>query len=102
MPKAKTKRNYRKEYDDYYGRKGRPKTWSAGQRSNRRDKTSRNKAREMMIDRHGKSKLRGKDVDHRNHNAQDNSLGNLKIRSIHANRGDNGHTSSKKKINKKS
>ena len=49
-------------------------------------RVSRNKARRMMISKHGKSKLSGKDIDHSNGNATDNSSSNLKIMSSSKNR----------------
>lgn len=49
-------------------------------------RVARNKARRMMIQKHGKSALQGKDVDHSNGNATDNSSSNLKIMSRSANR----------------
>ena len=42
-------------------------------------RVSRNKARKMMIGKHGKSKLAGKDIDHSDGNATNNSSSNLKI-----------------------
>jgi hypothetical protein len=42
-------------------------------------RVSRNKARRMMISKHGKSKLSGKDIDHSDGNATNNSTSNLKI-----------------------
>lgn len=42
-------------------------------------RVSRNKARKMMISKHGKSKLTGKDIDHSDGNATNNSSSNLKI-----------------------
>lgn len=53
-----------------------------------RKRVARNAARRMMIKKHGKSALKGKDVDHRNGNATDNSGSNLRIRSRSENRGD--------------
>jgi len=61
-------RNYRKEYDNYHA--------SADQR---RKRSSRNKARRKMTKSVGKSKLRGKDVDHRDGNPLNNSRGNLRV-----------------------
>jgi len=49
-------------------------------------RVSRNKARRMMINKHGKSKLSGKDVDHSDGNATNNSRSNLKIMSSSENR----------------
>jgi hypothetical protein len=42
-------------------------------------RVSRNKARRMMISKHGKSKLSGKDIDHSDGNATNNTNSNLKI-----------------------
>jgi hypothetical protein len=42
-------------------------------------RVSRNKARKMMIGKHGKAKLTGKDIDHSDGNATNNSNSNLKI-----------------------
>ncbi|WMM95741.1 HNH endonuclease [Roseobacter phage CRP-403] len=42
-------------------------------------RVSRNAARRMMIAKHGKSKLAGKDIDHSDGNATNNSKNNLKI-----------------------
>lgn len=49
-------------------------------------RVSRNKARRMMIRKVGKAALKGKDVDHKNGNATDNSSSNLKIMSRSKNR----------------
>jgi len=51
-----------------------------------RKRVARNKARRMMIRKHGKAALKGKDVDHKNGNATDNSKGNLKLISKSKNR----------------
>ena len=42
-------------------------------------RVARNAARRMMIQKHGSSALAGKDVDHRDGNATNNSKSNLKI-----------------------
>jgi len=74
----KEARNYRKEYDNYQGK--------PEQRANR---SKRVLARRKLI-KLGKCTVGdGKDVDHRNGNPQDNSDGNLRVRSVHANRSDN-------------
>lgn len=39
-----------------------------------------------MIKKHGKSALKGKEVDHKNYNATDNRSSNLSIKSRAANR----------------
>ena len=72
------KRNYRREYDTYHKRK-RQKKRRAG----------RNKARRMMIKKKGKSKLKGKDVHHKDRNPRNNKHSNLRIQSKKKNRGNN-------------
>ena len=42
-------------------------------------RVSRTKARRMLISKHGKSKLSGKDIDHSDGNATNNAKSNLKI-----------------------
>lgn len=49
-------------------------------------RVARNAARRLMIKKHGKAALKGKDVDHKNGNPTDNRLSNLKIMSRSANR----------------
>lgn len=49
-------------------------------------RVKRNAARKMMIDKHGKAKLKGRDIDHKNKNATDNRPSNLQIMSRSANR----------------
>ena len=49
-------------------------------------RVKRNAARKLMINRHGKSKLKGKDIDHKNKNATDNRPSNLQIMDRSANR----------------
>ena len=46
----------------------------------------RKRARRLMIKKHGKAALKGKEVDHKNHNTSDNSSKNLRIISKKANR----------------
>lgn len=69
MPKKTTKkrgRNYRKEYDNYQGKKAQIKK-----------RSSRNKARRKL--KNAGVKVKGKDVDHKNGNANDNSRKNLRV-----------------------
>ena len=69
------KRNYKQEYKNYHA--------SPEQRKKR---ASRNAARSEM-EKSGKvRKGDGKDVDHKNTNARDNSKGNLRVQSKSANR----------------
>lgn len=70
-------RDYKKEYNEYHKKP-----------EQRRRNDGRKQARRNMVRIHGKGKLAGKDVDHKNGNARDNSPSNLKIRSVKANRGD--------------
>jgi hypothetical protein len=72
---ADKKRDYKKEYQNYQGKPDQIKK-----------RASRNAARrEMMAD--GKvKKYDGKDVDHKNGNAHDNSKSNLRVQSKSQNR----------------
>ena len=47
---------------------------------------ARKRARRLMIKKHGKAALKGKEVDHKNNNPTDNSAKNLRIISKKANR----------------
>lgn len=68
-------RDYRKEYDSYH---------ATPEQIARR--SSRNKARRLMQKRYGKEALRGKDVDHKNFNAEHNGSGNLRLMDWRKNR----------------
>lgn len=81
-------RDYRKEYDDYYGVVGRTNKL---QDQHRLHKTARNKAHGEFLAKHGAAKMEGMDVDHKNHNPLDSRDCNLRLRSIHENRRDNDH-----------
>ena len=72
-------RDYAKEYREYHSKP-----------SQRKNRSNRNKARRLMIKKHGKAKLDGKDVDHKHpmKKGGGNSMKNLRIRSVKANRGD--------------
>lgn len=56
-------------------------------------RVARNKARRQMIAKHGKSALKGMDVDHKKpiRNGGKTEAGNLRIRSVSSNRSSNGH-----------
>lgn len=71
-------RDYKKEYENYHSK--------PEQRARR---SSRNKARRLMIKKKGEAAVRGKDVDHKSRDAMDNRLSNLRIQSKKENRGRN-------------
>lgn len=71
-------RDYKKEYRDYH---------SSPEQKKRR--ASRNAARRLMISKKGSAAVAGKDIDHKDRNPRNNSLGNLRIQSKSKNRGRN-------------
>ena len=79
-------RNYRREYDLYYGKKGSNlKSLTLVQRKHRKEKTARNKARSILSKTH---KLGPEvDVDHKDNNPLNNDPENLQLMSKHLNRG---------------
>lgn len=70
------KRDYKKEYDKYQS-----SPLAIKQRA------SRNRARALMIKKHGKSALKGKDVDHKDGNPLNGKKSNLAITTVKYNRG---------------
>lgn len=68
-------RNYKKEYTNYQ---------STPEQIKKR--SMRNKARRLMEKKYGKSRLKGKDIDHRKGVEAGNSASNLRIMSVHDNR----------------
>lgn len=50
------------------------------------ERQKRNRARADMVKKHGKAALRGKEVDHKDGNPNNNSKSNLQITSRHYNR----------------
>lgn len=79
---AKSKRNYRKEYDDFHGKP---------QQKKRR--AQRNAARRKMAKVGKVKKGDGKDVDHKNRNPKgnlSNKRSNLRVQSKSKNRSRNG------------
>ena len=72
-------RNYKKEYENYHSKP-----------TQRKRRSSRNKARRKVAKTLGKSKIRGKDVDHKDRNPLNNSRKNLRISSKSRNRSRNG------------
>lgn len=107
-------RDYRQEYDTYYGKKGEPSTWTPLQRRHRQEKAARNRARrkylssvlDKVLGRErrkptaaGKKRMmskvkkgiKGVDIDHIDGNPLNNSAGNLRPLSMNLNRKMNGH-----------
>jgi len=68
------KRDYKKEYK------------ASRTPERRKANIMRKRARRLMIKKKGASAVRGKEVDHKNHNTSDNSSKNLRIISKKANR----------------
>lgn len=58
----------------------------AYRRAHLKEDAARHRARRLMIKKHGKAALKGKDVDHSNGNPLDNKRSNLSIMSKHENR----------------
>jgi len=73
-----SERDYKKEYESYHKKP-----------EQRRRNDSRKAARRLMVKKHGKAKLAGKDIDHRDRNPKNNSSSNLRIQSRKTNRGNN-------------
>jgi hypothetical protein len=70
-------RNYKKEYANYHSKP-----------EQKKDRAGRNGARRMMKKKYGNSLL-GRDVDHKDRNARNNSMSNLRIQSKSINRSRN-------------
>lgn len=61
--------------------------YAASRRPDRRaDNIMRKRARRKMIKKHGEAAVRGKEIDHKDLNPQNNSFNNLTIASRRANR----------------
>lgn len=58
---------------------------------NVKKRVARNKARRLMIRKHGAAALKGKDVDHKDGNPSHNTESNLRIMSRKRNRGRNNN-----------
>lgn len=71
-------RNYKKEYANYHSKP-----------EQKKNRSSRNKARRLMEAKGRVRKGDGKDVDHKNSNPKDNSSGNLRVTSKSYNRSRN-------------
>lgn len=72
------KRNYKREYKQFTGKPLQIKR-----------RTQRGQARRLMEKVYGKAAIRGKDINHKDHNTANNSLSNLEIMSVKKNRADN-------------
>lgn len=68
-------RNYKKEYKDYHAKPEQVKR-----------RSSRNKARRLMVKTRGAKAVQGKDIDHKDKNPNNNSRSNLRIQSKSQNR----------------
>lgn len=73
-------RDYKKEYRDYHGKPEQIKR-----------RAGRNSARTILTKRLGKAAVAGKDVDHKDGNARNNSAKNLRLMSVKKNRGRNNN-----------
>lgn len=60
-------------------------------------RAERNSSRAEMVKKVGKAAVKGKDVDHRNHNTADKSAKNLSLMSVSKNRAANQYDKRKKK-----
>lgn len=89
-------RNYRREYDMYYGVKGRPELWSKAQVKHRKEKSNRNGARAIVTRRDGARRVKNRDVHHVNGNQLDNRPSNLQITTINYNRKRNAHSTKRR------
>jgi len=79
MPlKIMSERDYKKEYENYHKKP-----------EQRRRNDARKAARRLMVKKHGKAKLAGKDVDHKDRSPLNNAPSNLRIQSKKENRGRN-------------
>lgn len=73
-------RNYIREYAQYHGRPIKIK-----------ERSSRNKARRIMVKIVGKKRMKGMHIDHKNGKPMDNRVSNLRLRKPSANMSDNKH-----------
>lgn len=70
---------------------------TATKRGEDKDRAQRNKARRHAVKKHGAAALKGKDIDHKKpmRSGGKTTEGNCRIRSVSANRSDNGHSKGK-------
>jgi hypothetical protein len=71
-------RDWKHEYNSYHKKTVQKKRRAA-----------RNNIRRKYIKKHGNEALKGKDIDHKDHNPLNNSSNNVRLRDVSSNRGDN-------------
>ncbi|ENU5815593.1 HNH endonuclease [Vibrio fluvialis] len=76
--------------EDKAKRAARQKEYNA-RPENKKKRAANNRARRLMIKKHGKQALKGKDVDHKDGNPRNNNPSNLRIMSRKKNRGRNNN-----------
>lgn len=76
--------------EDKAKRAARQKEYNA-RPENKKKRAANNRARRLMIKKHGKAALKGKDVDHKDGNPRNNTPSNLRIMSRKKNRGRNNN-----------
>jgi hypothetical protein len=82
MKSSLDRRKKMKVYSRNY-RKKKPGKVAAYNKKTVKQRSNRNKARRKMARVVGKSAIRNMDIHHKNHNALDNSMGNLSLRKRH-------------------
>jgi len=87
--KPRKKRDYAKEYEEYYGRGDDLSKLTPLQRQHRKENVARHAARRYMK-RHGFD-VEGKDVDHKDSNPLNNNPKNLRVQDVRKNRSRNKH-----------
>jgi len=72
-------RDYKREYNSYHAKPDQKKR-----------RAGRNAARRLMARKLGLSKIKGRDVDHKDRNPKNNAASNLRLQSVQRNRSRNG------------
>jgi len=72
-------RNYKSEYANYHAKP-----------SQKKRRAGRNAARRLMARKLGLSKIKGRDVDHKDRNPRNNAASNLRLQKKSQNRSRNG------------
>lgn len=76
--------------EDKAKRAARQKEYNA-RPENKKKRAANNRARRLMIKKHGEAAVKGKDVDHKDGNPRNNNPSNLRIMSRKKNRGRNNN-----------